>query len=87
MKTRLALCALLAAALQAACGADFAPVHSWTVEVNSEKPKRHDVNIRRGETLVLQTTWNQDDTAIDLSEATSALLDYTNSDPTADYSQ
>lgn len=63
----------------AALGADFAPVVSWTVKTEQVMPVA--LQIRRGETVVLQQTWTNGGTAVNLAEATSVLLRYTGANP------
>lgn len=78
--------ALALLALHALCSpaADIAPVVSWSVETNALQPSqrgRKDLEIVRGETVVLECQLLSGGTAINLAEATSVLLRYTAANP------
>jgi hypothetical protein len=76
----------LALALLGLCSpaADIAPVVSWSVETNALQPSlrgRKDLEIVRGETVVLECQLLSGGAAINLAEATSVLLRYTPANP------
>lgn len=76
----------LALALHALCShaADIAPVVSWSVETNALQPSqrgRKDLELVRGETVVLECQLLSGGAALNLAEATSVLLRYTAANP------
>jgi hypothetical protein len=80
---RLLLCGLCALCVTSSASADLSPILSWDVEVS--RLATYKIELRRGETVILQPNFTEYAAAKDLTGATAVTLRYRSSDMTGTY--